>query len=292
MSARQPFVPQRPGSRISNPIASPNGVVQPPINDPFRHSGLLPDSSAAPDPGAAHKSQNTNKPLNISGLMKKKRGSQGLSDSKSSAGDQIVSQNHIAAPRPMSPFIAKNPIFLSEKQSLVSVSPAPHIQAPLNEDFSHNQAHIPTHRPSRHYSREANRQQQRLSPSVPTDNPDNGIYPPSGVTMNGALDHPSAQDQFNQSATRRPHVGSPSGGAEEPNPKYDGNSHGYEHEPNSRALRQSSNKRIDRPDDVGGDEMEYGSTKRQRGDRMNNEGQVRSNPELLASRSTYVLPSD
>ncbi|KAI0799984.1 hypothetical protein C8Q74DRAFT_383428 [Fomes fomentarius] len=168
MSARAPFVPRAPSRVDSNSDKAPGSPASP--YEAFRPNSLLvpethtsagekcSDVPNASDDSGAHSAAAAFKPLNLSGLSKARNASQGHLGLRSSSKprppvDSAVrapkpfasaQHNHLADPRPSSPFFPNNGMV---SMSAFRAPPPPPQSHPLPtgaDDLSANKAHIPS----------------------------------------------------------------------------------------------------------------------------------------------------
>ncbi|EIW53767.1 uncharacterized protein TRAVEDRAFT_60994 [Trametes versicolor FP-101664 SS1] len=168
MSARAPFVPQRPASRTAEPKAAAVPVKSPPAggHEHFRPNGLL-DPPTGPPGDARNHSENplassgnsdlssaqvfaaNFRPLNVSGLGKKKSDTTSSGKSRQSVDNSApglkafapAQQARLGNPRPPSPF------FQSSGPPAMNTFKAPAAPAQTsgqNDEFSANKAHTAT----------------------------------------------------------------------------------------------------------------------------------------------------
>ncbi|KAL6306843.1 hypothetical protein BKA93DRAFT_771087 [Sparassis latifolia] len=167
MSARTPFIPQRTTSRPAPADQSKPSSNSAAHSDAFRPNGLLHPSSGSPpsaDDSAYQQKQpdppsllnGINKPLNLSGLSKKKS-SQPHKNTNSIKSGKHLDDSHtrspkdqqalrVTVPRPSSPFFPNSSGFIATNSfrstSLAHTQNTPSLIS--GDDFSSNNAHIST----------------------------------------------------------------------------------------------------------------------------------------------------
>lgn len=305
MSARTPFVPSRTASRASNNQLE-NGAPAAPssVNESFRPNGLLgvPANRDEKTPSNSETQNNSsvdnhvaplmsmvNKPLNLSGLAKKNPAqqqsghNQAPGKSRKSFEDVNTSSRspkaflpnqqalRISAPRPSSPFFPSSTGFVTMNGFRAPSLPvSSKLQsASSTDDFSSNQAHIPTLLSSstRETSQSAEFSQESNRP------PDRSSYPASY--------HPSALMQSRARTASQPSLEKIHETAEEGENEINGASDGS-HLDRSRdqgmddgdesggqqTLRRTS-KRVERMSDDEDDELGYNArAKRYKADKI------------------------
>ncbi|OJT11760.1 hypothetical protein TRAPUB_11695 [Trametes pubescens] len=168
MSARAPFVPQRPASRTAEPKAAtapaksppadghehfrPNGLLDPPtgpVGDSRAHSEHLLTASNNQDPTSAQVFAAKFRPLNVSGLGKKKGDTTSSGKSRQSVDNSTpgakpfspAQQARLGNPRPSSPFFQSSG---APSMDVFKAPAAPAQTSGQNDEFSANKAHIAT----------------------------------------------------------------------------------------------------------------------------------------------------
>lgn len=169
MSARAPFVPRAPSRVDSNINDKPPGSPAT-AYEAFRPNSLLvpethtstgeqrSDVPNASDDSGAHSAAAAFKPLNVSGLSKARNAPQGHLGARSSSKSRppvdsairapkpfaSAQHNHLADPRPSSPFFPNNGMVSMSAFRTPQLPPQSHQLPAGADDLSSNKAHIPS----------------------------------------------------------------------------------------------------------------------------------------------------
>ncbi|KAI0792918.1 hypothetical protein C8Q75DRAFT_751922 [Abortiporus biennis] len=250
MSARQPFIPQRPPAGISPQTTGESKAA----DEPFRPTGLLNDPVGH---DSNHHLPGINKPLNTAGFKKKhdprvingnnnNRSRKSLDNATRAARSPAPNHSRIAAPVPSSPFFPNNPSLLPVRDPRV-LSPSQLSSASADNILSSNQAHIP----GRNSTPGSATTDRRLPPR-----PSNLSSVTRAPTPYQTLDKIDEDHEVEDTAQ----LSSP------PDVQRNGISHPSLHDVSRQGLRRIS-KRVRRMEDEGSEDSEYGVvTKRYKAD--------------------------
>ncbi len=307
MSARAPFVPQRPASRTAEPKAAtapaksppadghehfrPNGLLDPPtgpVGDSRAHSEHLLTASNNQDPTSAQVFAAKFRPLNVSGLGKKKGDTTSSGKSRQSVDNSTpgakpfspAQQARLGNPRPSSPFFQSSG---APSMNVFKAPAAPAQTSGQNDEFSANKAHIATSAKPPPFDTHLEMQDKPMSAppseqfrfSHGLDASYHSLRSRTASQPSLASIHEVAEEEEHASPRKMP---SANGYGEYTSYADDSGFSDGDDGPYQQGLRRSA-KRLDRTDEDE-DEFEYGTGAK----RYKTAPQVRSSPLCMSSR--------